>query len=148
MSVGGPRHSGQRLRDAAWTCQICGFLNVSGSVCAQCQNNPEWRRPQPQPTPTGAQAAREVMEQISTPPPEAYESEVHRDFLVHVVATSELTTVTLTLPTGNPFAGSGITLQEALVSAVAAMEEDEARPKCPTCGQAWPEDREFPESES
>jgi hypothetical protein len=58
-----------------------------------------------------------------------------------------LTTLMLTGPSGEPYAGSGVTLQEALISALAAMEEDLNRPKCPTCGQGWPEHLEYPTEE-
>lgn len=148
MSVGGPRHSSQRLRDAAWTCGICGFLNVSGSVCAQCNNDPEWKRPMPQPKPTGAQAARQVMEQLGVnapPPPPEDEREIHLS--LDVTSLAGLVNVHIYGASGERYYGEGVTLQEAVVAAIAAMEEDETRPKCPTCGQHWPEDREFPESE-
>ena len=143
-NVGGPRHyRGAGLPNTGWQCPICGHLNTAAGACAKCQDDPQWAPAQPKPT--GLQAARAALAKVIEKPiaePEP-QTELHLNVQA-MVSQSGTANVLVTTAVGEAYQADGATLQEAMLGALAAMEEDLNRPKCPTCGQGWPEHLEYP----
>jgi predicted RNA-binding Zn-ribbon protein involved in translation (DUF1610 family) len=142
-NVGGPRHyRGAGLPNTGWQCPICGHLNIAAGACAKCQDVPQWAPAQPKPT--GLQAARAALAKVIEKPLPEPEPQEELSLNVTTVTTASGTDAMVTTALGAAYHGAGATIQEAIIGALAAMEEDLNRPKCPTCGQGWPEHLEYP----
>lgn len=145
-NVGGPRHGSTPrpgLPGAGWQCPICGTLNIS-ETCTVCAGNPNWRRPDPVPAQNGRQAAQAALQRVPAEP-EPEPGELH-DFRVQASVSPTEAHLRLSTDAGE-FTGHGATMAEAMADAIGQWEDEVNRPKCPTCGQAWPHDREFPSPE-
>ena len=133
-NVGGGVHRGPGLPGAGRQCGICGTLISQPGPCPVCHDDPRWRPPQ---RPSGPQQARQAMQTLQPPAePEAEPVTLELRLTLTTVPDGE-TQVWLHATSGEAYTGEGATLQEAVLGAVQALEEDLMTPRCPTCGQRW-----------
>jgi hypothetical protein len=153
-SIGGGVYRGGGIPGAARQCPICNTLVVVEGPCPTCGGDPGWllrQNPGAVTTstrPTGQQRAQATMAALQPEPAEPSEPQTLE--LRVVLQTAEagpagpgLTHAWIYGPENETYHGDGATIQEAVISALAALEDEMNKPHCPTCGQVWPEGREI-----